>query len=905
MYFGDPMNLYVASAIAIASTIGCAVLAQSSCGGRFIDSIGVPGAVPNVAFTSAVEWDPDGAGPDKPLLVVAGMSKGAGYSFGGSVFAYDGNSWRSFGFGLGKSSGQSVTSLAVFRDELYAGGAFNTEYSETPLNGLARWDGAVWRPIAGNPTPANNISALYVYDDNLVVGIRDLSFMINGQNAGGVVRFDGINWHPMGQAPAGAKVFKNFGNKLFMGGEFTAASGTTLNNIACWDGTAWKPVGAPIAGVDWPVYALEVFNDQLIAGGQFTFDNGSTTGRLAQWSGSQWSELSDVNPNARVDTLFHHAGKLYVGGRFWQIGPQPISKLATWDSHNWQSAVPTSIDALTESPSSSQSVLALTTVAGQLFAVGTFQGVDEPAIGGGLSGVALVPQESTSPYGRLTSFEGMYLAGFAKYQGNLYGYGILGYDVNNHNTPSIAKLSAGRWQPVTGSLTPAYPYGGDILIGRLRASAEYQGKLAFVGTFDGVDGVAAKAVASFDGANWNAVVPSSLWSNAVSLYTVAIFEDSLVLAGLFENATTEEGAASNIVRWDGHQLHKMGVIDARVNIIRNLNGALYAGTATNAYQWNGSEWIPMQSSTGTGIQNVRDFALFNGILIAETGERAYRWNGTTWTSVDLSGSRYQGGLINYGGRLFRFGLHRQSQSFNARSWSGSGLWTGLGSPPDYQPLGMVFDLSLTCAIVHDGALYLGGFGGSLDETGINFKSPKGIIVARYTTDTLPRFEGQPTNQIFTLNQEARLQASLEAGAERPSIVTFQWQRNGAPIADGSEGASAGGGTVQGATSATLHIFGVQASDAGSYTLIATSSCGTQTSAPGELKVRLIPQDINADGFVNDADFELFVQQYDIMVCDDPSMPDGCSADFNANGIVDDADFALFIPAYEALFADGR
>ncbi|MBL8877275.1 MAG: hypothetical protein JNM86_15905 [Phycisphaerae bacterium] len=59
-------------------------------------------------------------------------------------------------------------------------------------------------------------------------------------------------------------------------------------------------------------------------------------------------------------------------------------------------------------------------------------------------------------------------------------------------------------------------------------------------------------------------------------------------------------------------------------------------------------------------------------------------------------------------------------------------------------------------------------------------------------------------------------------------------------------------------------------------------------------------DLNYDGFVDDADFVLFVPAYDLLDCADSSMPAGCPADFNRDNLVDDADFVLFVAAYNEL-----
>lgn len=59
-------------------------------------------------------------------------------------------------------------------------------------------------------------------------------------------------------------------------------------------------------------------------------------------------------------------------------------------------------------------------------------------------------------------------------------------------------------------------------------------------------------------------------------------------------------------------------------------------------------------------------------------------------------------------------------------------------------------------------------------------------------------------------------------------------------------------------------------------------------------------DLNGDGFVDDADFSLFVVSYEILDCADELMPFFCPADFNGDGLVDDADFSIFIVAYNDL-----
>lgn len=60
-----------------------------------------------------------------------------------------------------------------------------------------------------------------------------------------------------------------------------------------------------------------------------------------------------------------------------------------------------------------------------------------------------------------------------------------------------------------------------------------------------------------------------------------------------------------------------------------------------------------------------------------------------------------------------------------------------------------------------------------------------------------------------------------------------------------------------------------------------------------------PADINTDRQVDDPDFVIFAESYNLFDCSDPSMPLRCPADINHDGQVDDADFVLFASAYDA------
>ncbi|MBS0189538.1 MAG: hypothetical protein U0573_08910 [Phycisphaerales bacterium] len=64
--------------------------------------------------------------------------------------------------------------------------------------------------------------------------------------------------------------------------------------------------------------------------------------------------------------------------------------------------------------------------------------------------------------------------------------------------------------------------------------------------------------------------------------------------------------------------------------------------------------------------------------------------------------------------------------------------------------------------------------------------------------------------------------------------------------------------------------------------------------------RNCPGDLNNDGVVDDGDFVLFANGYDLLDCGDPGMAPGCPADLNGDRSADDADFVVFAAAYNEL-----
>ncbi|MBY0111511.1 MAG: immunoglobulin domain-containing protein [Phycisphaerales bacterium] len=107
--------------------------------------------------------------------------------------------------------------------------------------------------------------------------------------------------------------------------------------------------------------------------------------------------------------------------------------------------------------------------------------------------------------------------------------------------------------------------------------------------------------------------------------------------------------------------------------------------------------------------------------------------------------------------------------------------------------------------------------------------------------------------------------------------------------------------VFGSDSTTLYITNVHVG-AGSnqlrFAARVANACAEVTS--NAAIVTVCAADFTCDTMVDDLDFGIFANAYNLLLCSDPTMDVGCPADINADGMVDDSDFALFAGAYDTL-----
>jgi hypothetical protein len=221
----------------------------------------------------------------------------------------------------------SVDDLVTFNEEVLAAGSFQWS-DDVWLGGVARWDGVEWRPLGSGTDGA--VVELTVYDGILVAAG---SFTIaGGVPTGRIALWNGANWtSPAGGCNDFVTCLEVYKGRLIVGGGFTAVGGQAANHIAAWDGACWHPLGA---GTNHTVTALGIYGDDLYASGWFTQAGGVDANYIARWDGSSWSPVA----GGLDDPAFAFAvwnGRLVAGGQFTSAGGQTALRVAQWDGTAW------------------------------------------------------------------------------------------------------------------------------------------------------------------------------------------------------------------------------------------------------------------------------------------------------------------------------------------------------------------------------------------------------------------------------------------------------------------------------------------------------------------------------------------------------------------------------------------
>ena len=582
-------------------------------------------------------------------IYVVGVFTAAGNTEAWGAAGFDGTNWFPLNGGLpGGGVDPVVICAAADNNYLYAGGIF-TNADDPTANDTARWDGTTWAGVGIQgliETAKRNGSNLYFG------GVFSGSTNITSTN---IIGWDGTNWFALGSG-LGGNGFNPFfgsvnclafqGNNVYAGGNFSYSGGTSMTNIAYWDGTAWHAMGNPFNGT---VDALQFYGGYLYAGGGFTNSTLHLT-NIARWDGSVWSAVPGGGGNDLVSDFATDGTNLYVGGYFTQIGGIAASNVCMFNGSTWTS------------------------------------------LGTGLHFF----QTGLGQVNKLLWWSNqLYVAG--------------GFDrAGNVSAANVARWDGAHWWSLGGDTSKGMAASLNFVqtLCNVPGSGSIPAGLYAGGLFAAAGKTNVNSIARYDGTNWNALGSGvSGWPGAARVYAIATDGTYVYAGGSFTNAGSYTNVGS-IAEWDGNNWYPLYYgVDYRVNALAaDAFGYLWVGGAfTNINNagpskglaiWGFGSWYSLPNGSVDGTNATVNAIVFDGGTRVYMGGQFYSVDGVSATNIayyDFSdgnvhplglGLNNQVNALAYSnGKLYAGGSFTQAGSLTVNhvaQWDGAN-WSAIGN----------------------------------------------------------------------------------------------------------------------------------------------------------------------------------------------------------------------------------
>ena len=555
---------------------------------------------------------------DGELLYVGGRFDRAGNREAKNIAIYNIRSrrWQDVGGGVNGI----VNAVAKGPDGIYIGGTF-TEAGTVEANGVVRWDGANWHPLAGGGVNGF-VNAIAVRETAVFVGG---SFsQAGGVEAQNIARWQsdsskwsdlsGLFWLTLTEAQelesdgvtGDVRTLLMQGQELYVGGTFkTAFPGDytvdeiTVQYIARW----YESVGDPLfntlwwkglgQGMDGFVNTIIEHQGELYAGGSFTRAGGTPARGIAKWDGLRWFSLASGVGNF-ISTMTISDGEVYVGGEFDQPGKGRGTRLARLNGATW-TLIPGEFLG---------SIFTVESKDGYIYVGGSFSGIGSKRIEN-----AARYNTETGEWTGLGEKEGPSKE-FGKSYVSAIGFQndrvFVGGDFSSAGETAARNIAS--WDPATDTWGTV---GGGIN-GQVFGIEALGDDLYVGGRFLGAGAVAdlnERNIARWDGSEWHDLDSGT----SEVIWTMGQYGDDLIVGGDFDSAGSV--ATNYLARWNttsgGWDNVSGGVAKdflPTVNAIVTNGSLLYVGgffdsiagePARNVARYDGSSWEPL----GSGVDN--------------------------------------------------------------------------------------------------------------------------------------------------------------------------------------------------------------------------------------------------------------------------------------------------------------
>jgi hypothetical protein len=302
---------------------------------------------------------------------------------------------------------------------------------------------------------------------------------------------------------------------LVVGGWFTQAGPLSIDHVACWDGTAWAPLGEGLYGT---VHALCEYDGDLVAGGWFTRAGETEVTNIARWDGEEWHPLGG-GIGGHVLALAVYDGQIVAGGMFREAGGVAADFVASWDGSSWAP-----LGAGMDGP-----VFALCNYGQVLVAGGSFAEADSNAA----KYIAAWDGNSWTEFGGGTDD---WVEALRVFNGDLIAGGFFGR-AGATSASNIGRWDGENWNPLGSGMDEC-----------VLALGAYEGDLIAGGWFTHAGDWPANCIARWNGESWRSLGSGLGPGPGRTAYALAEYEGSIYVGGQFSTAGI--ASSSNIGRWD-------------------------------------------------------------------------------------------------------------------------------------------------------------------------------------------------------------------------------------------------------------------------------------------------------------------------------------------------------------------
>ncbi len=699
---------------------------------------------------------------------------------------------------------KTLATGSAFWAVTYGGGTFVAVGNNG--NTATSSDGQHWT-VNSSPTGGNSFyDVLYTGSVYLAVGQLQGTAVIASSN-------DGVTWNTNFTASSSGYSFLGVAQG---GGKFVAV-GDANHEAVSTNGTAWT-AGTLLASGTTTFSGVGYFNGKFVAAGNAGTIANSSDGGSGAWTSG--------NSGDSADTL----NTVGVGSTAVYVATQAGLILQSTDGSTFTRA----LDPQTVGPLGTGALLSIRALGSELYAVG------------GSSTLGTIVHSSDG-----LTFTPVAASGATSTLWGILQHGATYYAVGNGGALVTTTTPSGTWTPAAAS-----PLGG----GANLRSISYLNNSLYV-----ITGNNATLLTSGDGATWTSRTTLVSHTGSDFLYGAAYGNGVYVAVGGNNNNLNYVFTSTDGSNWTqrslgiGNTFRAVVFYQGYFTAVGNL-GAVYRSA-------NGVNWSFVDAGTeadfgGLSVRDGRYYAAAgasgsgfgSSFPVGPQAVMLVSSDGVHWAQTDRGAANNAYSVELFNGRLYtsgdNFSIQRSeviaASSVHApvpvtpapASSVNQGTNHVLAVTSDTSG-GQTFVWTKNESVipgVTGPALALKnvqfGDGGTYQVTVTNAAGTSSAASFNFSvseSSASPAITQQPESQTVSTG----FNATFSVAASGTGSFTYQWQKDGVSVSDGTHASAA---TVAGATTDTLMLTGVQGADAGAYTVVVTGTGTPATSDQADLTV---------------------------------------------------------------------